>query len=65
MEARCEYIRTGVCKAEEHMTTSKEPAVEEMMRDAEEAAEPGDIKPGSVINATTDMTMSASELQSA
>jgi hypothetical protein len=47
------------------MTTSKEPAVEEMMRDAEEAAEPGDIKPGSVINATTDMTMSASELQSA
>ena len=47
------------------MTTSKEPAVEEMMRDAEEAAEPGDIKPGSVINASADMTMSASELQSA
>ena len=47
------------------MTTSKEPAIEEMMRDAEMAEEPGDLKAGKVISATTDMTMSTSELQSA
>ena len=65
MEARCEYIRTGVCKAEEHMTTSKEPAVEEMMRDAEEAAEPGNMAPGTIISNSDGMTMSAADLQSA
>ena len=47
------------------MTTSNEPAIEEMMRDAEMADEPGDLKAGKVISATTDMTMSTSELQSA
>ena len=47
------------------MTTSNEPAIEEMMRDAEMADEPGDLKAGKVISATADMTMSTSELQSA
>ena len=47
------------------MTTNNEPAIEEMMRDAEMADEPGDLKAGKVISATTDMTMSTSELQSA
>jgi hypothetical protein len=47
------------------MTTNNEPAIEEMMRDAEIAEEPGDMKPGAVISASADMTMSAAELQSA
>jgi len=47
------------------MTTNNEPAVEEMMRDAEVAEEPGDMKQGAVISANDDMTMSAAELQSA
>ena len=47
------------------MTTSKEPTIEEMMRDAEMADEPGELKAGKVISATSDMTMSTSELQSA
>ena len=47
------------------MTTNNEPAIEEMMRDAEMADEPGDMKAGKVISATADMTMSTSELQSA
>jgi len=47
------------------MTTNNEPAIEEMMRDAEMADEPGDLKAGKVISATADMTMSTSELQSA
>lgn len=47
------------------MTTNKEVAIEEMLRDAEEAAEPGDTKAGAVINTTQDMTMTAAELQSA
>ena len=47
------------------MTTNNEPAIEEMMRDAEMADEPGDRKAGKVISATAHMTMSTSELQSA
>ena len=47
------------------MTTNNEPAIEEMMRDAEEAAEPGELKQGAVISASTEMTMSTTELQSA
>ena len=47
------------------MTTNNNPAIEEMMRDAEMADEPGDLKAGKVISATADMTMSTSELQSA
>ena len=47
------------------MTTNNEPAIEEMMRDAEMADEPGDMKAGVVISATADMPMSTAELQSA
>ena len=47
------------------MTTNNEPAIEEMMRDAEMADEPGDLEAGKVISASADMTMSTSELQSA
>jgi len=47
------------------MTTNNQPAIEEMMRDAEIAEEPGNMAPGTVISATADMTMSAAELQSA
>ena len=47
------------------MTTNNNPAIEEMMRDAEMADEPGDLKAGKVISASADMTMSTSELQSA
>ena len=36
-----------------------------MIRDAEVAEEPGDMKQGSVISASADMTMNAAELQSA
>ncbi len=47
------------------MTTNNEPAIEEMMRDAEMADEPGEMKAGTVISTSADMTMSTSELQSA
>ena len=47
------------------MTTKKEPAIEEMMRDAEEAEEPGELKPGVSIGQSDGMTMTTSELQSA
>ena len=47
------------------MTTNKEVAIEEMLRDAEEAAEPGVTKAGTVISQSQDMTMTAAELQSA
>ena len=47
------------------MTTNKEVAIEEMLRDAEEAAEPGDTKAGTVISNSDNMTMTTSELQSA
>ena len=47
------------------MTTNKEVAIEEMLRDAEEAAEPGGTKAGTVISQSQDMTMTAAELQSA
>ena len=47
------------------MTTNNEPAIEEMMRDAEMADEPVELKAGKVISASADMTMSTSELQSA
>ena len=47
------------------MTTNNEPAIEEMMRDAEEAIEPGELKPGVAIGQSDGMTMTTSELQSA
>ena len=47
------------------MTTNNEPAIEEMMRDAEIAEEPGELKPGVAIGQSDGMTMTTSELQSA
>ena len=65
MEARGEYIRPAVQEAEEHMTMHGNVAVEEMLRDAEDAIEPGDLATGQVISQSQDMTMTTSELQSA
>ena len=39
------------------MTTNNEPAIEERMRDAEEAIEPGELKPGVAIGQSDGMTM--------
>ena len=47
------------------MTTNNEPAIEEMMRDAEQADEPGELKPGVPISESDGMTMTTAELQSA
>ena len=40
-------------------------SVQEMLRDAEAAEEPGNIKPGSIVGNTNGMTMTTSELSSA
>ena len=47
------------------MTMHDNVAVEEMLRDAEAAVEPGDLMAGKVISRSEDMTMTTSELQSA
>ena len=47
------------------MTTNDGTAIEEMLRDAEDAAEPGDMATGQVISRRDDMTMTTSQLQSA
>jgi hypothetical protein len=47
------------------MTMHDNVAVEEMLRDAEAAVEPGDLATGQVISRSEDMTMTTSELQSA
>ena len=65
MEARGEYIRPAVQEAEEHMTIHDNVAVEEMLRDAEDAIEPGDLAAGQVISRSQDMTMTALDLHSA
>jgi len=65
MEERVEYLRPNVQEAEERMTTNNGPAIEEMLRDAEDAAEPGDMEEGQVISRTDNMTMTTSQLQSA
>ena len=67
MEAGVEHVRGPVSEAEEHMTTNDGIAIEEMLRDAEEAVEPGDMAVGQVIG-RGDMTqapMTTSQLQSA
>ena len=46
------------------MAENKE-SVQEMLRDAEAAEEPGNIKPGSIVGNTNGMTMTTSELSSA
>jgi hypothetical protein len=40
-------------------------AIEELLRDAEAAVEPGDLAAGQIINRSEDITMTTSELQSA
>ena len=47
------------------MTTNDGTAIEEMLRDAEDAAEPGDMASGQVISQNGEMTMTTSQLQSA
>ena len=47
------------------MTTNDGTAIEEMLRDAEAAEEPGDMATGQVISRSDDMTMTTSQLQSA
>jgi hypothetical protein len=65
MEERVEYLRPNVQEAEERMTTNNGPAIEEMLRDAEVATEPGDMVSGQVISQNAEMTMTTSQLQSA
>ena len=65
MEAGVEHVRGPVSEAEEHMTTNDGIAIEEMLRDAEEAGEPGDMAPGQVIGRSDEMTLTTSQLQSA
>ena len=47
------------------MTTQNDVALEEMLRDAEDAVEPGDMVSGQVISQSAEMTMTTSQLQSA
>ena len=65
MEAGVEHVRGPVSEAEEHMTTNDGIAIEEMLRDAEEAVEPGDMVAGQVIGRSDEMTLTTSQLQSA
>ena len=71
MEAGSEYVRSHVSETEEYMTTQDIVPVEgnlvarpidgtvvapeELLRDAESAAEPGDMKEGQVVGRTEDM----------
>ncbi len=64
METGNEYVRPAVQEAEERMTTHGT-AIEELLRDAEAAVEPGDLAAGQIINRSEDITMTTSELQSA
>ena len=65
METGGKHVRPHAQEAEEHMTTNDGTAIEEMLRDAEDAAEPGDMATGQVISRRDDMTMTTSQLQSA
>ena len=65
MEEGVEHVRPPVQEAEEPMTTNDGTAIEEMLRDAEAAVEPGDMTMGQVISQSEDMTMTTHELQSA
>ena len=65
MEAGVEHVRGPVSEAEEHMTTNDGIAIEEMLRDAEEAVEPGDMAAGQVIGRSEGATLTTSQLQSA
>ena len=65
METGGKHVWPHAQEAEEHMTTNDGTAIEEMLRDAEVAAEPGDMATGRVISRSDDMTMTTSQLQSA
>ena len=65
METGIKHVWPHAQEAEEHMTTNDGTAIEEMLRDAEDAAEPGDMATGQVISRRDDMTMTTSQLQSA
>ena len=65
MEAGVEHVRGPVSEAEEHMTTNDGIAIEEMLRDAEEAVEPGGMAAGQVIGRSEASTLTTSQLQSA
>ena len=65
MEAGVEHVRGPVSEAEEHMTTNDGIAIEEMLRDAEEAGEPGDMVAVQVIGRSEASTLTTSQLQSA
>ena len=65
MEAGVEHVRGPVSEAEEHMTTNDGIAIEEMLRDAEEAGEPGGMASGQVIGRSEASTLTTSQLQSA
>ena len=65
MEAGIKHVRSPIQETEEYMTTQNNVALEEMLRDAEDAAEPGDMASGQVISQNGEMTMTTSQLQSA
>ena len=65
METGGKHVWPHAQEAEEHMTTQNDVALEEMLRDAEDAAEPGDMVSGQVISQSAEMTMTTSQLQSA
>ena len=65
MEERVEHLRPHVQEAEEYIMAQNNVAVEERLRDAEEAEEPGTMTTGSIIGTNAEMPMSAAQLQSA
>lgn len=65
MEEGFEHLRPHVQEAEEYIMAQDNVAVEEMLRDAEDAEEPGDMKAGAVLSRTAEMTMTTVELQTA
>ena len=65
METGGKHVWPHAQEAEEHMTTQNDVALEEMLRDAEDAVEPGDMVSGQVISQSAEMTMTTSQLQSA
>ena len=65
METGIKHVWPHAQEAEEHMTTQNNVALEEMLRDAEDAAEPGDMVSGQIISQNGEMTMTTSQLQSA
>ena len=65
METGGKHVWPSIQEAEEHTTTQNDVALEEMLRDAEDAAEPGDMVSGQIISQNGEMTMTTSQLQSA